>query len=149
MANRRLHGRYYITNLENGTILLNVGISRSAAPVRPVDPAAVIVLPQGVLPPRFTVVPVVGQNNPYIITAESRTVGHQASDVVAFENNPADLWVIRYREDRRAFTIESADGTLAWTVSAAGPVPRKVVLTAPANPPSATQLFNLEHVPSE
>lgn len=147
MATRCLHGRYYITNLERGSIL-NVGISRTAAPVHPVDPAAVIVLPQGVLPPRFTVVPVVGQDNLYVITAENRTIGRQQSNVVAFGNNPAELWVIRYREDRRAFTIENADRTLAWTVSAAGLEPRRVTL-APANQPDASQLFNLEHVPSE
>ncbi|KAI6095776.1 hypothetical protein F5141DRAFT_1221487 [Pisolithus sp. B1] len=168
MANRLPHGRYYITNMENNSVL-NAGISRIATPTHPLPPAPVILLPQGALPPRvtlifcfiykdptdldlpqFTVVPVIGENNTYIITVERRTVGHQGNHVVASENKPAELWLIRYRVDQSAFTVENAEGTLAWTASAVVPGQhRRINLSALAALPTAQQLFNFEHAPSE
>ncbi|KAI5993350.1 hypothetical protein EDC04DRAFT_2910859 [Pisolithus marmoratus] len=153
MADRLLHGQYYITSLQNNE---NLGVSNIVPAIFPPPPLPVIVLPDGVLPPRFTVEPVNGGDNTYVILVERRNTRGQEDRVFAFENEPAEEWVILYRELQDAYTIERRGEPVGWTV----PQPeeteiRQVVLrpiiSTRSLPPQflPTQLYRFERAPEE
>ncbi|KAI6044499.1 hypothetical protein EDC04DRAFT_2599520 [Pisolithus marmoratus] len=153
MAGRLLHGQYYITSLQNNE---NLGVSNIVPAIFPPPPLPVIVLPDGVLPPRFTVEPVNGGDNTYVILVERRNTRGQEDRVFAFENEPVEEWVILYRELQDAYTIERRGGPVGWTV----PQPeeteiRQVVLrpiiATPSLPPRflPSQLYRFERAPEE
>ncbi|KAI5982705.1 hypothetical protein EDC04DRAFT_2915381 [Pisolithus marmoratus] len=108
MVNRLPYGRYYITSLEDNR---NLGISRFVNPIYPPPPV-----------PVFTVVPVEGGENTYVILVERRLVRGDKDRVLAYENEPAEVWVINYGEAQSAYTIERRcelerkGEPLAWTV---------------------------------
>ncbi|KAI5982707.1 hypothetical protein EDC04DRAFT_2915383 [Pisolithus marmoratus] len=119
MVNALLTGQYRITSLVN-----NEPLSLSNVP----SPLAVIVLPQGILPYNFTVVPVGDGDDTYVILVDNRNTRGENERVFAYEDRSAEVWVIRYREPQDAYTIERRDGplpsepppipipSLAWTV---------------------------------
>ncbi|KAI6044503.1 hypothetical protein EDC04DRAFT_372379 [Pisolithus marmoratus] len=160
MVNRLPYGRYYITSLEDNR---NLGVSRFVNPIYPPPPVPVIVLPQGVLPSRvFTVVPVEGGDNTYVILVERRLVRGDEDRVLAYENEPAEVWVIRFREHQNAYTIERRyeverqGEPLAWTAPRSDQEHERQVLLCPllatkSEPPQfrPTQLFRFERVPLE
>ncbi|KAI6000262.1 hypothetical protein EDC04DRAFT_1070382 [Pisolithus marmoratus] len=101
MVNRLPYGRYYITSLEDNR---NLGVSRFVNPIYPPPPVPVVVLPRDVMPPMFTVVPVEGGDNTYVVLVERRLVRGDKDRVLAYENEPAEVWVINYREAQSAYT---------------------------------------------
>lgn len=125
MDKRLLPGQYYITSLQNNE---NLGVSQSL-PVIPPPPVPVIVLPQGVLPPKFTVEVVNGGDNTYAIKVEGRNTRGQEDRVFAFADQSAEEWVILYREYDDAYTIERRGEPIGWTVQQPeGVEDRQVVL---------------------
>ncbi|KAI6010931.1 hypothetical protein F5J12DRAFT_571133 [Pisolithus orientalis] len=147
MDKRLLPGQYYITSLQNNE---NLGVSQSL-PVIPPLPVPVMILRPGVLPPEFTVEVVNGGDNTYVIKVERRNTRGRKDRVFAFADQPAEEWVILYREYNGAYTIERRDQPVGWTVQQPeGVEDRQVVLSPVVStrsiPPQfrPTQLFRFE-----
>lgn len=102
MADKLLHGQYIITSVADNE---NLGVSNiPPIPIFPPPPIPVIVLPDGVLPPRFTIESVNGGNNTYVILLGKRNTRGQDERVFAVENEPAEEWIITYSELQNAYT---------------------------------------------
>ncbi|KAI5982708.1 hypothetical protein EDC04DRAFT_2915384 [Pisolithus marmoratus] len=159
MVNELPTGQYRITSL-----LDNDPLSVSSGPA----PLAVIVLPPGVLPYSFTVVPVHDGDDTYVILVDNRNTRGENERVFAFRDRPAEVWVIRYREPQDAYTIERRDGPLstdpppvplAWTVPRQEPesgeredqVLLRPLAATRSDPPQfrSSQLFRIERVWSQ
>ncbi|KAI6010939.1 hypothetical protein F5J12DRAFT_891445 [Pisolithus orientalis] len=151
MANELLHGQYIITSVADQE---NLGVSIIVPLIFPPPPIPVIVLPEGVVPPKFTIEPVNGGNNTYVILVDKRNTRGQDERVFAFENEPAEEWVIIYREPQNAYTIERRGGPLGWTAPPREePLPERQILLSPlivrpSEPPQflPSQLFRLTRV---
>ncbi|KAI6108834.1 hypothetical protein EDD16DRAFT_62690 [Pisolithus croceorrhizus] len=173
MAERLLPGQYYITSLQNND---NLGVSEIGPLIFPPPPAPVIVLPEGVLPPRviftscvaykdstdpdlpqFTVVPVdTGEANAYVIVVNNETTRGQEDRVFAFADEPAEVWAIVHREFHNAYTIERRGGSVGWTVPPPEERELRQVFLSPiiatfSLPPQflPSQLFRFERVPEQ
>ncbi|KAI5988594.1 hypothetical protein EDD15DRAFT_1369745 [Pisolithus albus] len=66
------------------------------------DPVVVPV--PGAVPQTFTVRQVNGSEETYVITIDRKNTGDERNLVYAFENEPAQEWVITYREKQDAYT---------------------------------------------
>ncbi|KIK18180.1 hypothetical protein PISMIDRAFT_684473 [Pisolithus microcarpus 441] len=103
------------------------------------------------------VVPVdIGEPNAYVIVASNRTIRGQEGGVFAFADEPAEVWIIVYREDHEAYTIERRGGPIGWTApKSEEPEPRQIVLSplisTDSLPPQFLpfQLFKFERVPEQ
>ncbi|KAI6139721.1 hypothetical protein BKA82DRAFT_24315 [Pisolithus tinctorius] len=154
MVNELPPGQYIITSVADQE---NLGVSNIVPLIFPPPPIPVIVLPDGVLPPRFTIELVNGGDNTYVILVEKRNTRGQDERVFAFENEPAEEWVIIYREPQNAYTIERRGGPLAWTAPPREqPLPERQILLNPlvvqlSEPPQflPTQLFRFTRVIGE
>ncbi|KAI6014110.1 hypothetical protein PISMIDRAFT_196896 [Pisolithus microcarpus 441] len=154
MAEKISPGQYFVTSLLNND---NLGVSDIGPLIFPPPPAPVIVLPRGVLPPRFTVVPVdTGEPNAYVVVVSNRTTRGQEDRVFAFADEPAEVWIIVYREYHKAYTIERRGGPVGWTApESEEPEPRQIVLSpiisTKSLPPQflPSQLFKFERVPEQ
>ncbi|KAI5985205.1 hypothetical protein EDC04DRAFT_3149806 [Pisolithus marmoratus] len=145
MANKSLHGQYHIITLENNNYL---GL--------PIDlptflPRPVVVLPPSIVPPPpFTVEPVDGRDNTYVILTEKRNTRAQEHCIFAFENEPAEEWVILPRESPNVHSIERRSESLAWTAPPPEESDRRVHLVQPSDPQFLpSQLFRFEPVLSQ
>lgn len=88
------------------------------APARPpvhsrADP--VIVPAPGFAPQTFTVQQVNGAEDTYVIRIEGKYTRDERNLVYAFQNPPAQEWVITYRENQGAYTIVKMRTGGAWT----------------------------------
>ncbi|KAI6101174.1 hypothetical protein F5141DRAFT_1137160 [Pisolithus sp. B1] len=155
MANTLLHDQYYIISLQDNDYL---DVSNIVPAISPPPPLPVIVLPRGVVPPRppFTVEPVNGGDNTYAIRVENRNTRGQENLVYAFEDQPAEEWVVIYRELQRAYTIERRGESVGWTVPLPEETELRQVTLSPlistrSLPPQflPRQLFRFERVPEE
>ncbi|KAI6010905.1 hypothetical protein F5J12DRAFT_891408 [Pisolithus orientalis] len=152
----------------------DLGLSRFANPIYPPPPVPVVVLPDGVLPPKFIVELVVDEPETYLIKVQEdmspvikNTRGVPGPEdprlpdprVFAFENEPAEKWVVLHREDDEdddIYTIERKPGygNLAWTAPRREePEPERQILlreliVRPADPPiyDPFQLFKFQFV---
>ncbi|KAI6124899.1 hypothetical protein EV401DRAFT_1886182 [Pisolithus croceorrhizus] len=107
MAHRPLRGRYHIITWENGNYL---GASISVPPNSPLYSVPVVVLPRAVMTSPvmltpFTVEPVDGGDSTYIIMAEKRNTRCDEDGVFAFQNEPAEEWVIRCEGSQGQYII--------------------------------------------
>ncbi|KAI5985212.1 hypothetical protein EDC04DRAFT_2830257 [Pisolithus marmoratus] len=155
MNNRLLPGQYLITCLENDD---HLGLSHFVNPLPDPSPAEVILLPQGVVPPQFTVVPVdVGGTDTYVIVVENLTIRGRDDRAFAFGNEPAEVWCIRYSESHNAYTITRREEPSVWTALREEPEHPGQILICPlvcmpqSIPPQfhSSQLFRFERVPRE
>ncbi|KAI6001268.1 hypothetical protein EDD15DRAFT_2361619 [Pisolithus albus] len=154
MAEILFPGQYFVTSLLNND---NLGVTDIAPMIYPPPPAPVIVLPKGVLPPRFTVVPVdVGEPNAYVIAVRNGSTRGEEDRVFSFADKPAEVWIITYRENHNAYTIERKGGPVGWTTpKSEEPEPRQIVLSPVVStkslPPQflPSQLFKFERVPEK
>ncbi|KIK18218.1 hypothetical protein PISMIDRAFT_684407 [Pisolithus microcarpus 441] len=155
MANMLLPGQYYIISLQDNEQL---DVSNIIPAIFPPPPLPVIVLPREVVPPRppFTVEPVNGGDNTYVIRVADRNTRGQENRVFAFEDQPAEEWVIVYRELQGAYTIERRGEPVGWTA----PLPEETelrqvalnpLISTPSFPPRflPRQLFRFERLPEE
>ncbi|KAI6101168.1 hypothetical protein F5141DRAFT_1218216 [Pisolithus sp. B1] len=129
MAHRPLRGRYHIITWENGNYL---GASISVPPNSPLYSVPVVVLPTAAMTsPPFTVEPVDGGDSTYIIMAEKRNTRCDEDGVFAFQNEPAEEWVIRCEGSQGQYTMNQR-GVEAWTaLLLEGPVFEHQVLLRP------------------
>ncbi|KAI6127202.1 hypothetical protein F5141DRAFT_378975 [Pisolithus sp. B1] len=121
MPKELAYGRYHIASVQREEQL---GVSTEPDISSP-PPAPVVVLPRGVLPPEFTIVPVNVEANAYIILVEKRVTGDQEDLVFASTGEPAEVWLITYCEipnaccePQKGYTIQKRDGIspfLGWT----------------------------------
>lgn len=154
MAEKLSPGQYLVTSLLNND---NLGVSELSLMIFPPPPAPVIVLEKGVMPPRFTVVPVdTGEPNTYVIAVRNGSTRGQEDRVFSFEDEPAEVWIIIYRENHKAYTIERRGGPDGWTApKSEEPKLRQIVLSpvicTMSLPPQylPSQLFKFEHVPEK
>ncbi|KAI6001269.1 hypothetical protein EDD15DRAFT_1668996 [Pisolithus albus] len=154
MAEKLSPGQYLITSLLNND---NLGVSEKAPTIYPPLPAPVIVLPEGALPPRFTVVPVdIGEPNAYVIAVRNGSTRGQEDRVFSFADKPAEVWIIVHREYHNAYTIERKGGPDGWTTpESEEPEQRQIVLrpvtSTKSSPPQfrSSQLFKFERVPEQ
>ncbi|KAI6014109.1 hypothetical protein PISMIDRAFT_196824 [Pisolithus microcarpus 441] len=155
MANILLHGQYYIISVQDNEQL---DVSKIIPAIFPPPPLPVIVLPREVVPPRppFTVEPVNGGDNTYVIKVENRNTRGQEKRVFAFEDQPAEEWVIVYRELQGAYTIERRGEPVGWTVPLFEETELRQVVLEPiisthSIPPQflPRQLFRFEGLPVE
>ncbi|KAI6124893.1 hypothetical protein EV401DRAFT_1940492 [Pisolithus croceorrhizus] len=155
MANTPLHGQYYIISLQDND---HLDVSNIVPAIFPPPPLPVIVLPREVVPPRppFTVEPVNGGDNTYAIRVENRNTRGQENRVFAFEDQPAEEWVIVYRQFQNAYTIQRRDDPAGWTVPLPEETELRQVTLSPlistrSLPPQflPRQLFRFERVPEE
>ncbi|KAI5999145.1 hypothetical protein EDD15DRAFT_2239005 [Pisolithus albus] len=149
MANKLVYGQYRITNVGKEEYL---GVSRIRPDIYPPPPAPVVVLRRGVLPPEFTIVPVDVGANAYIILVEQRVIRDQDGRVFAFENEPAEVWLIRYNDAQNAYTIERRAEVFpelytGWTAPSPDETadPDQIFLSRFPEP-SPFQLFRFERV---
>ncbi|KAI6017990.1 hypothetical protein BKA83DRAFT_681227 [Pisolithus microcarpus] len=66
-------------------------------------------------PQTFTVRQVNGSEDTYVITIDRKNTRDERNLVYAFENEPAQEWVITYRENQGAYTIVKMRTGGAWT----------------------------------
>ncbi|KAI6001267.1 hypothetical protein EDD15DRAFT_2192914 [Pisolithus albus] len=155
MANVLLHGQYYVISVQDNEQL---DVSRIIPHIFPPPPLPVIVLPREVVPPKppFTIEPVNGGDNTYVIKVEDRNTRGEEKRVFAFEDQPAEEWVILYREGQDAYTIERRGEPVGWTV----PLPEETglrqvalepIISTGSLPPQflPRQLFRFERLPKE
>ncbi|KAI6108835.1 hypothetical protein EDD16DRAFT_1898485 [Pisolithus croceorrhizus] len=140
----------------------------------PASPSSYSSSPNAFIPP-FTVEPVNGGDNTYAIRVENRNTRGQENRVFAFEDQPAEEWVIVYREFQNAYTevtgsrhprvldtdtmmvsIQRRDDPAGWTVPPLEETElRQVTLSPLISTPSLPlqflprQLFRFERVPEE
>ncbi|KAI5999141.1 hypothetical protein EDD15DRAFT_2363178 [Pisolithus albus] len=149
MADKLVYGQYHITNVGKKEYL---GVSRFVPAIYPPPPAPVVVLRPDIVPPKFTIVPVDVEANAYVILVEKRVTRDQDNRVFAFENEPAEVWRIRYKEAQNAYTIEKREefspGLFAgWTApSPDETVDPDQILISRFLEPSHFQLFKFERV---
>ncbi|KAI6095973.1 hypothetical protein EV401DRAFT_1157437 [Pisolithus croceorrhizus] len=115
-------GQYHIINVERSEYLGISNIGPDTYPW-PGPPASVAVLHNPFFPPevmlmfwviyedltvldllQFTIVPVDIGANAYAILIEKRVTGDHGNRVFAFSNEPAEVWLIRYKEAQDAYT---------------------------------------------
>ncbi|KAI6017975.1 hypothetical protein BKA83DRAFT_4316441 [Pisolithus microcarpus] len=77
------------------------------------DPVVVPV--PGAAPQTFTIRQVNGSEDTYVITIDRKNTRDERNLVYAFENEPAQEWVITYRENQGAYTIVKMRTGGAWT----------------------------------
>ncbi|KAI6139784.1 hypothetical protein BKA82DRAFT_4222036 [Pisolithus tinctorius] len=161
-------GLYWIVSVEYKEEL---GLSRFSNPIYPPPPVPVVVLPPGVLPPQFIVELVENERETYLIKVQEDMIpvirntrgvpgpeDPQLPDprVFAFENEPAEKWVVLHREDENIYTIERKPEyrNLAWTAPPhEEPEPLRQILlrelnVRPTDPPTFDpfQLFNFQYL---
>ncbi|KAI5985209.1 hypothetical protein EDC04DRAFT_2913940 [Pisolithus marmoratus] len=95
---RLAYGQYLINNMDTP-----LGVSQIGNLPEPPPPVPVVLGPP---PYIFTVVPVDVADNTYVILVDRRVTRGQDDRVFAFENSPAEVWAINYREAEQAYTIE-------------------------------------------
>ncbi|KAI6009818.1 hypothetical protein PISMIDRAFT_689047 [Pisolithus microcarpus 441] len=140
---------YRITNVGKEEYL---GVSRVVPDIFPPPPAPVVTLRRGVLPPEFTIVPVDVEANAYVILVDRRVTRDQDNCVFAFENEPAEVWLICYKEAQNAYIIEKREKfgpapSIVWTaLSPDGAVHPDQILLMPFEEPEPFQLFKFERV---
>lgn len=148
MENKLVYGRYRITSVGRKEYL---GVSRVKPDIYPPPPVPVIVVRPGVLPSEFIVVPVDVDVDTYVILDEKRVTRDQENRVFAFENEPAEVWLIKYNKEHDAYTIEKRevvpDIYIGWTA----PLPDESadpdqILLRPLLEPNPFQLFKFERV---
>ncbi|KAI5985206.1 hypothetical protein EDC04DRAFT_2913938 [Pisolithus marmoratus] len=113
---RLAYGQYLINNMDTP-----LGVSQISNLPEPPPPVPVILGPPPyIVTPilfvtrkasthldlQFTVVPVDIEDNTYVILVDRRVTRGEDDRVFAFENRPAQVWAINYREAEQAYTIE-------------------------------------------
>ncbi|KAI6104581.1 hypothetical protein EDD16DRAFT_1637353 [Pisolithus croceorrhizus] len=147
-------GQYHIINVERSEYLGISNIGPDTYPW-PGPPASVAVLHNPFFPPEFTIVPVDIGANAYAILIEKRVTGDHGNRVFAFSNEPAEVWLIRYKEAQDAYTIEKReefgqDLFLGWTAPPAdGAEHPDQILLRPFSEPRHSQLFKIVLLPVE
>ncbi|KAI6018550.1 hypothetical protein BKA83DRAFT_4496060 [Pisolithus microcarpus] len=106
MAKNLTYGQYHITNVGKKEYL---GVSNVGPYIEPPPPAPVVVLHPDILPPKFTIIPVNVEANTYVILVEKKVTHDQEDRVFAFENKPAEVWLICYKEAQNAYIIEKRE----------------------------------------
>ncbi|KAI6009676.1 hypothetical protein EDC04DRAFT_2610610 [Pisolithus marmoratus] len=113
---RLAYGQYLINNMDTP-----LGVSQISNLPEPPPPVPVILGPPPyIVTPilcvtrkasthldlQFTVVPVDIEDNTYVILVDRRVTRGEDDRVFAFENKPAQVWAINYREAEQAYTID-------------------------------------------
>lgn len=122
-------GEYYICSLVNNQYLGVCGDTSPTCP--PPPPAPVVVLSPEYKGTKFTVEPGNFGDYTFTIRAEWANTLGLGERVFALTNEPAEDWIITYRESMEAYTIERAFKRYTWTVPPEDPGFDRQVLLRP------------------
>ncbi|KIK18190.1 hypothetical protein PISMIDRAFT_197077 [Pisolithus microcarpus 441] len=114
MVHKLYPGQYYIVSVVNDRYLGVCGDTSPTCP--PPPPAPVVVLSPEYKGTKFTVEAGNFGDYTFTIRAEYANTLGLGERVFALTNEPAEDWVIHYRESMEAYTIERAFSPRTWTV---------------------------------